>query len=197
MKGSRKRNGGKWFFIILAVVIVGAALVGPLTQGALRMLYPLSYEDRILECAQKYNVDPYLIMGLIKAESNFIPDARSHKDAMGLMQLTDSTAQWVAGQVGLANYSPELLLDPDINIGLGVWYLAYLMGEYDGDNTLALCAYNAGMGNVGKWLANEKYSSDGKTLHTIPFADTRCYVDNTQEYAQMYRKLYPDLTGCI
>lgn len=180
--------------VILAVVIAAAFLIGPVTQGVLRLLYPLNYEDRILECAMEYNVDPYLIMGLIKAESNFVPDARSHKDAMGLMQLTESTAQWVAGQVGLENYSPEMLSDPDTNIGLGVWYLSYLLKEYDGDNTLALCAYNAGMGNVGKWLASDKYSQDGKTLHTIPFSDTRCYVDNTQEYAQMYRKLYPDLS---
>lgn len=195
MKGKKRRNGGKIFFILLVVVIGIAALVGPAAQGVLRMLYPLEYEKKILECAQKYNVDPYLIMGLIKAESNFIPDARSHKDASGLMQLTDGTAEWVAGQVGMEDYSFEILTDPNTNIEMGVWYLSYLMDEYGGDLVLALCAYNAGMGNVGKWLASEKYSADGKTLHTIPFADTRCYVDNTQQYADMYRKLYPDLTG--
>lgn len=182
--------------MILLLVIVGiAALAGPVTEGVLRMLYPLEYEEKILECAQKYSVDPYLIMGLIKAESSFIPDAHSHKDAKGLMQLTDSTAEWVAQQVGIENYSFEMLSDPETNIEMGVWYLSYLMDEYDGDIVLSLCAYNAGMGNVGKWLDSEKYSSDGKTLNTIPFSDTRCYVDNTQKYADMYRKLYPDLTG--
>lgn len=197
MKGRAGARGRKIFLVTIAAVIVIAALSVPLIQGVLRLLYPLEYEQKILECAAKHEVDAYLIMALIKAESNFIPDARSKKNAKGLMQITEKTGKWIAEQIGIAGYSFDRLSEPDINIEMGVWYLSYLLDEFKGDVMLSLCAYNAGLGNVKKWQADGRYSSDGVTLKAIPFADTRAYIQNIKKYKKMYEMLYPHILGGI
>ncbi|HIV02877.1 MAG TPA: lytic transglycosylase domain-containing protein [Candidatus Aphodoplasma excrementigallinarum] len=159
----------------------------------MKVLYPVAYEHTVLEHARKNELDPYLVLGLIKAESNFVCDAQSHKDAKGLMQLTDSTAEWVAGKMGMEGFTTDQLSDPEVNISLGCWYLRHLLNSYDGDQTLALCAYNAGSGNVDKWLSDSRYSSNGETLDAIPFPETENYVQNTEKYTKQYKKLYPSL----
>ncbi len=191
MKGSRGMWGKRWFYGILIAAVLAAALGAPVANSVLKLFYPLAYGDKILACADKYGVDAYLILALIKAESSFEADAHSKKDARGLMQITDGTGKWVAEQMGMSDYSFGRLSDPNTNIEMGVWYLDYLLSRCNGDVELALCAYNAGIGNIGKWLSDARYSSDGSSLHTIPFADTRAYVENTRKYRIMYQRLYP------
>lgn len=188
------RVKGKTVWLILLVIIVSCAFLIPVAYDrVMRILYPVAYEQTVLEHAQKNDLDPYLVLGLIKAESNFVSDAQSHKDAKGLMQLTDATAEWVAEKMGIEGFAVSQLTDPSVNISLGCWYLRHLLDSYDGDMTLALCAYNAGSGNVAKWLADKRYTPDGETLETIPFPETKNYVCNTEKYAEMYKKLYPTL----
>ncbi|MBE7027336.1 MAG: lytic transglycosylase domain-containing protein, partial [Ruminococcaceae bacterium] len=105
----------------------------------------------------------------------------------------DSTATWIAEKMGYKNFSASELSNPQKNIEIGCWYLRCLLDKYNGDTILALCAYNAGSGNVNAWLSNEQYSKDGKTLDNIPFSETRHYVANTQKYTEKYKKLYPDI----
>lgn len=127
-------------------------------------------------------------MGVIKAESNYIHDAHSGV-ARGLMQITDDTAEWICAKIGL-EHEPDLVENPEVNIRMGCYYLKYLIDYYDGNTEVALAAYNAGMGNVSKWLEDERYSTDGKELSDIPFSETRNYVKRVREYTKTYRKLY-------
>ncbi|MBQ4160723.1 MAG: lytic transglycosylase domain-containing protein [Clostridia bacterium] len=172
--------------LVTAIVFFGGKFV-------LKTLFPLEHTDIINEAAEAQDIDPYLILALIKAESNFVSDAQSHKDAFGLMQITEPTAKWIAGKMNLEGYTAESLLDPTVNIRMGTWYLGYLISLYNGDETLALCAYNAGLGNVDNWLADKKCSADGKNLTNIPFAETEKYIEKIKRYKETYQKLYPEL----
>ncbi len=144
--------------------------------------YPVAYSSYITKYATENDLDPYLVIALIKQESNFVPDARS-KYAGGLMQLTEATANEYAKKLGLSNYN---YMDPETNIQIGCFVLATLIDKYDNIDT-ALAAYNAGVGNVDSWLSNPDYSNDGKTLYNIPFSETRHYVKKVNEYIDIYK----------
>ncbi len=150
-------------------------------------LYPLKYEEYIFKSSDAYRQNPYFVMALIKAESNF--NTSAHSDvAGGLMQITDDTAMWICDKMGI-NFTPNLIENPEINIKMGCYYLEYLANLYS-DNDVVLACYNAGMGNVAKWLSDEKFSSDGKTLDYIPFPETRNYIKRVNRYKSVYEKLY-------
>ncbi len=187
-------RGKAVFFIVLVMAVAIALLIVPIYNATINIIYPVKYESIIKEHASKNELDPYLVLALIKAESNFVPDAISNKDAKGLMQITDSTAIWSASKMKMDNFDISNICEPEVNISIGCWYLKYLIDQYNGDVTLALYAYNAGSGNVNKWLSNDKYSSDGKTLEAIPFSETRKYVENIKNYLLQYKKLYPNFS---
>ncbi len=188
---------GKTAFVVIIIAVAASVIAVPKIYGRImRIMYPVRYEDIIEKYAKENELDPYLVLGLIKAESNFVSDACSHRGAHGLMQITESTAAWCATKMKLENFSGgESLVEPETNIKIGCWYLKYLLDEYDGSAELALCAYNAGIGNVGKWLDDKNYSPDGVTLEKIPFPETEKYVVNTQSYMKRYSELYPKLFG--
>ena len=144
--------------------------------------YPVSYSSYIARYAKENDIDPYLVIGVIKQESNFIADARSAY-AGGLMQLTEVTADEYAKKLGFVNYN---YMNPETNIQIGCFVLASLIERYGSVDT-ALAAYNAGAGNVDNWLKNPDYSDDGKTLETIPFSETRHYVRKVNEYMIEYK----------
>lgn len=127
---------------------------------------------------------------VIKAESSFNSDARSHKNAKGLMQITEETAYDIATQMGIEGYDVSMLHEPEVNIAMGCWYLNDLSKEFNGNMDLVLAAYNAGRGNVQKWLKDNRYSSDGETLSYIPFAETDKYVKKVKVNFDVYRFLY-------
>lgn len=173
------------FILCIMVLIICAK---PLYNLSMKALYPLRYEEYILEYTKEYNLDEYLVMALIKAESNYIYDAHSGV-ATGLMQITDETANWIAEKMSIA-FSKEDIINPKTNINMGCYYLRYLLDYYNEDQSLALCAYNAGMGNVNKWLSDKKYSEDGKVLKQIPFEETRQYIEKIEKYKEIYTFLY-------
>jgi len=151
------------------------------------LLFPNQYEDYITKYARDNELDKYLVMAVVKAESNFVPDAHSGK-ATGLMQLTDETGKWVAGKLEI-DYNKVDLNNPKQNIELGCYYLKYLIDHYQ-NTDVALAAYNGGMGNVAKWLSDKDCSKDGKTLYYIPFRETRDYVEKVNKYQQDYKRMY-------
>ena len=104
------------------------------------------------------------------------------------MQITEETAKWICEQLEL-EYSEGLLYDPEANIEMGSFYLGYLAEKYKNMDT-ALAAYNAGMGNVTKWLKDSKYSSDGITLSEIPFGETKRYVQRVNKLKKLYEIIY-------
>lgn len=159
--------------------------------------FPIKFWDEIEKNAKKYNLEPAFICGVIHAESKFQENALSHKNATGLMQLTEGTAYWALEETGLLeemNIDEEdiekvNLNSPKINIELGSWYLRKLLNQYDENIDLALSAYNAGSGNVAKWLQNNEYSKDGKTLYYIPFEETRNYLKRVNFSTKIYEFL--------
>jgi soluble lytic murein transglycosylase len=159
-------------------------------QFVLKFFYPLKYNNIILRHAKSYDVDPYLVMAVIKTESGFKPDVESHKGAKGLMQITDSTALWGAEKLRINNFKINMLFEPDTNIEIGCWYLNQLMAQFDKDIHLVLAAYNGGSGNVMKWLNDVNLSSDGKKLGSIPFKETEEYVKRVAKHYNVYKKLY-------
>lgn len=163
------------------------------TEYALKYLYPLKYTEYVNKYAEEYQLDRSLVYSMIKAESSFDSQAISPRQAKGLMQIMDSTGKWAAEKIEIKDYNPDMLLDPETNIRIGCWYLARLLKQYDQDVELALAAYNAGSGNVSKWLKNPSLSSDGDSLDIIPFEETNNYVARIEKYNKMYKKLYDEL----
>ena len=176
---------------LFAVLLVGAIsfLYSYAPPMLFQMLYPLKYEDRIKEASQTYGIDPYLVAAVIKTESNWDPEASSHKGAQGLMQLMPETANDIIAQ-GLIDgntYSADNLTDPDTNIEFGCAYLAYLIRYFNGATDKAIAAYNAGMGNVEDW------TKEGDALHNaITFPETQAYLARVNMAQQRYRELYPE-----
>lgn len=160
---------------------------------AARLIYPFKYENYVVKYSKEYNIDPYLVTSVIKAESGFKHDVKSHKNAIGLMQLTEETAQWVAEKMKIKDFSIEMLENPEVNIAMGCWYLDNLKEEFDGNITLTLAAYNGGRGNVEKWLKDDRYSQDGKTLTYIPFKETDKYIKKVEVNYKIYKMLYKNL----
>ncbi len=189
MARKKKKKPLSTWAILIWIVAISAVLTLSLAPIA-RVIYPLEYEEEIVKYAREYELDCYLVMGIISSESNFDPDARSHKSAHGLMQLKDDTALWCVESLGL-DIDSSSIREPEANIHIGCAYMRYLIDLYDGNTITAIAAYNAGLGNVNKWLADKRYSDGKGTLKTIPFSETKTYVEKVQKRAKIYNKLYP------
>ncbi len=161
-------------------------------RNIIKFFYPLKYSECIVKYSYKYKLDPYLVSAIIKTESNFNKDAKSNKNAYGLMQITPDTAKWAAEKMNIKNFNVEMLNDADFNISMGCWYLSNLKEEFNDNMELVLAAYNGGRGNVQKWLKNSEHSSDGKNLHYIPFKETDKYVKKVKVNCNIYERLYND-----
>lgn len=153
-----------------------------------KTMFPRAYQTVVEEQAKAFDLDESLVYAVIKAESNFDPNARSAVGAMGLMQMMPDTFRWVQTVYG-GTYEEDSLYEPEVSVHFGCALLRLLLNEY-GDLTAALSAYNAGMGNVTSWLSDSAYSEDGKTLKAIPFPETRIYVQKVLRYKENYEKIY-------
>jgi soluble lytic murein transglycosylase len=169
------------FALIIILFVVG---------NVAKMFFPLKFKDYVFKYSMENSLDPYLVFAVIKVESSFNPRALSPGNARGLMQLTEKTAVWGAESIKIKDFSVNSLFDPEINIRLGCWYLNRLMEEFDGDIDLVIAAYNAGSGNVSKWLKDRNYSSSGINLDRIPFRETENYVRKVKNNLFIYKKLY-------
>ncbi len=185
MKSPKKKTKRLCLLALLLIVIL-CFNFGNLA----RILYPAKHFDHIKKYSAAYEVDPYLIMGIIKTESNFNADAVSHKNATGLMQIMKPTAIWLAEKMNLTDFSYENITNPELNIQMGCYYISYLLRHYGGNTENALAAYNAGEGTVDRWLKNKDYSADGKTLQNIPYPETRHYIEKVAKNRKAYRSLY-------
>lgn len=174
--------------IILLMIVVGL-LIKKSPQYRKR-IYPLEYRELIEEYSKEYSLDPYLVSAVIWTESRFSPTAKSHRDAMGLMQITPRTGEWAASLLKVEGFKLDQLYEPRLNIKLGCWYLDRLRAQFNGDMDTALAAYNGGSGNVSKWLKDSRYSENGETLSHIPFKETREYVIKVNAAYEEYKSLY-------
>ncbi len=178
--------------ILLAAVIL-AGLCSLVFMGYRKYLYtayPLEYTDYIFEISEEYDVTPSLICAVVCTESHFIPTAKSHAGAVGLMQLTPATFRWAQTRAGVKSPLPETALtDPETNLRYGTYTLKLLHEMFE-DPIAALAAYNAGQGTVTKWLKDPAYSTDGVHLDTIPYKETADYVKKVKNAQTIYKDLY-------
>lgn len=173
----------------LLIVILGFTILKT-------FVYPLKYEDIVLSNSGKYNLDPYLVFAVINTESNFKKMALSSKNAKGLMQMTDSTAVEMNEMTNsIDNITEESLYNETINIELGCKYLSDLIYRYNGNYYLAICAYNAGIGNVNNWIDEGKIPEDLNTYNiSLPFLETTSYLKKVISNYEVYKLLYPQIS---
>jgi soluble lytic murein transglycosylase len=155
-----------------------------------RYRFPLAYWEMIQQKALERNLDPYLIVALIRQESLFDPRARSPAAALGLMQLLPSTATRVAKQIGIPFSSTEQLLQPEMSLTLGTQYLKGLLQRYSDNWYKAIAAYNAGEAAVDRWEKEIPTDDAEEFVERIPYLETRSYVKLVMRNHRIYKRLY-------
>jgi len=190
-KTTTKRNRGRFGLLAGIVLIILAAVIALFAARHLeKRTYRLLYPELIHTYAAEYALDPYLVAAVIHTESGNRRDIVSSSGAIGLMQVMPDTGKWIAEKLGLDEYEENDLYEPQTNIRFGCWYLSFLTKRFEKDRQLVLAAYNAGHGNVEKWLQDPDIAQDGQ-LVAIPFAETERYVEKVQRAYEKYKILYP------
>jgi len=175
-------------------VLATAFAVSRLDTAVRKLALPLNHAEVIREQAAKKHINPALIAAVIYAESKFDPRP-STAGAEGLMQILPDTAQFIAHLSGGTRFVASDLATPSINVAYGSYYLRYLLDHYDGDEMLALAAYNAGLANVDSWVAHAGAAGRRLTMDAIPFTETRAYVHRVLDAQRAYRLTYPRELG--
>ena len=184
------RKKHKIIIISLIIIILLVIVYKPVEKAILKHLYPCEYSEYVEKYAKEYNIDHLLIYSIIKAESNFQPQSTSASGAKGLMQLMETTAEEVAENTLIEYKQDETIYDIETNIMLGTKYFAQLLETYNGNIYLSLTAYNAGMGNVAKWIQQGTIKEDGSNIENIPFKETNNYVRKIIRNYRIYQELY-------
>jgi soluble lytic murein transglycosylase len=185
---------------LLAALVVGAGAAYAIVrhdqlQEAVRELtLPLHHEDIIRQQAADKHLDPALIAAVIYEESKF-RDRTSRAGAKGLMQIVPSTAHFIARKTGGTAFELRDLGTPQVNIAYGSWYLRYLLDHYDGEEQLAVAAYNAGEQNVDRWVARAGGAHRFDPQSHIVFPETRHYVAGVRRHRDEYARAYPRELG--
>lgn len=154
-------------------------------------LFPRPFWTDLKRYSVANHLDPYLVASLIRQESEFNPGAISRANALGLMQVLPSTGKKLAKEERMRRFRPELLLLPGTNIQLGTRYFKQLLDQFNGHPEYALAAYNAGSDRVEAWLSDGNFRDPEEFVESIPFTETREYVQAIMRNASVYKKLYP------
>jgi soluble lytic murein transglycosylase len=155
------------------------------------ILFPRPYWTDLQRQSLANSLDPYLVASLIRQESEFNPGAVSHANAYGLMQLLPQVGKGEAKAAHIKNFSTATLLEPTVNIQLGTHYFKEMVTQYNGQVEYALAAYNAGSNRVDAWLQSGQYRDVPEFVESIPFTETREYVQAIVRNAKVYQRLYP------
>lgn len=178
--------------VVALALALAAAVLWPIVARMLEMrTYKLSYPDEIKRYSEEFSLDPYRVAAIIHCESGNRPTIISRAGAVGLMQVKPDTGAWIGEKLGIEGIDEERLKDPALNIRLGCWYFRFLLERYDQNMDNALAAYNAGQGNVDKWLRDPAITVDG-VLTNIPFPETEEYIPKVNRAYEKYESLYAD-----
>ncbi len=176
------------FLAVVAAALLLSLLINMCISLVRGILHPREYGEQIDKYSNEYNIPDYIVYAIIDVESSFDPLASSG-EAYGLMQMTPSTFRWLSSNEHLGeNLYTTSLFDPDVSIRYGCYYLRYLFDKFQNPDTV-FAAYNAGEGNVTKWLASREYSdgNGGLKLNKIPFEETRKYVKKVNKSIEYYK----------
>jgi soluble lytic murein transglycosylase len=190
--GVRRLVGALAAFALVAVLTV--AVVARVQHASPGTGLPLSDAAVIREQAADKHIDPALIAGVIYAETKFDPRTSS-AGALGLMQILPATAGFIAHLSGGVRFTTSDLATPRINLAYGSWYLRYLLDHYEGDEMLAVAAYNGGLANVDAWVAKARGEGRSLTVADIPFPETRAYVQRVMRAQAEYRAVFAHALG--
>ena len=183
----KNRKFKKKIWLWLTLFLLGAAIITfPRWIG---IIYPLPYYNIVLEKSLKYQLDPGLVYAVMWTESRFDPNAVSHVGARGLMQIMPETAGWIGTRMGL-DITEGDLKNPEINIELGCWYLAFLKEEFSHELPLVIAAYNAGHNRVRGWLENGVWDGSLEQADNIPFPETRNYLRQVLRSLEVHRRIF-------
>lgn len=182
----------KKLFVFIIIVCIIFVFLWIFKDKIQKIIYPKTYEEIITVYSNKYNVDENLIFAVIKSESDFKVGAVSKKGAIGLMQFMEETAKEVCIKnnisININNINQELK-QADKNINIGTKYLSMLLQKYE-NIELTLAAYNAGSGNVDKWIQDKIIKSDGSDIENIPYKETNNYIRRILRDYKIYQNLY-------
>ena len=183
-----------WIYVLLLLVVLTFAGWRLWRSDAVQMrfVYMWPYQNEIVTYARRNNMDPFLVAAVIKNESEFKPGAVSPVGAIGMMQIMPETGEWIAGQMGMKDYSIHSLYNPGINIRMGCWYLSELKYEFKDNMLLMLMAYNAGRGNTHGWMAANGWDYTFGEIKEIPYTESRNYVASVLHDRDEYYRLYKD-----
>ena len=155
-----------------------------------RLAFPLPYRTSIEAYAREQSIDPYLVAALIRQESEFNPKAISRSNARGLTQVLPGTGRELSRKLKIPRYRTAMLFTPDTNLKIGTYYLKALLNQLQGKWEATLASYNAGKSRVNGWLAGATYHEPAEFVESIPFGETRVYVESVLRNAEVYRRLY-------
>jgi soluble lytic murein transglycosylase len=156
-----------------------------LTEFDVEQRFPMPFREAVVRRSREIGLDPAYVYGLIRQESRFVMDARSHVGASGLMQVMPATARWTARKIGMNGFSVDQLNERDTNVAIGTGYLKLVLDDFDGSMPLAAAAYNAGPGRPRAWR-NGPVIEAAAWAENVPFPETRDYVKKVLSNATMY-----------
>jgi soluble lytic murein transglycosylase len=174
---------------LAAAALIVVLIASEVNHAVSKLGLPLTNAEVIREQAGEKRLDPALIAAVIYAESKFAP-RKSSAGAEGLMQILPDTAYFIAHLSGGSAFNASDLATPSINVAYGSYYLRYLLDHYDGNEMLAVGAYNAGLANVDRWVARARARGGQLTVAAIPFPETRAYVERVLSAQHDYRAAY-------
>ena len=161
-----------------------------LDEESWRYLFPIGWEDSLRARSKRHGLDPYLVAALIRQESEFNPGARSSAGALGLMQVMPATGRDLFRRLGIPGFSNRKLTIPDVSLRLGTFHLKNVLAEFEGELEKALAGYNAGERRIPQWMALGPFDDAAEFVETIPFSETRGYVQSIIRNREMYRRIY-------
>ncbi|HLY16137.1 MAG TPA: transglycosylase SLT domain-containing protein [Bryobacteraceae bacterium] len=155
-----------------------------------QLLFPLPYQKDLVRSAKQQNLDPYMVAALIRQESEFDPQALSPRHAYGLTQVEPATGRALARRAGVGGFTNRALFQPAVNLKIGTYYLRTLLDQWGGKWEQTLASYNAGKSRVNEWATWNQYQEPAEFVESIPFSETREYVQAVLRNATVYRQIY-------
>ena len=186
-----KRNVRNLIIILLIILFIFFILfkVIKIQDKILAIFYKKEYSEYVEKYAKEYGVDENLIYSIIKNESKYDANAVSSSEAKGLMQIMDNTVKDIVNGIEELEYNTINIFDPETNIHLGTNYISELLRKYNNVVPIAVAAYNAGIGNVDKWIENGTIKEDGSNIENIPFKETNIYVRKVLRDYKIFKEL--------